>query len=122
MRKHVQAWVTTLMLVTASAGMAGPQGKVTGNAEVDARQVDLHITSRPLGDALSAFGQQSGLHVVLFSELGAGLTAPEINGKFTAAQALERLLRSSGLRYKFIDAQTVAVLGPNADLGAVAER
>lgn len=105
----VRSWTGALILMSGSGEIAVAQAEASPVAE----HVTLHIASEAMGDALNEFGQQSGLHVVLFSALGAGLVAPKLEGKFTAGEALGRLLANSGLHYKFIDSSTVAVLGKN---------
>jgi outer membrane receptor protein involved in Fe transport len=71
--------------------------------------VMLHIGAAPIGDALNEFAKQSGLQVVLYSELAQGLTAPALEGTFTPRDALDRLLARTNLAYEFINPRTVAV-------------
>ena len=78
--------VAALML-SAANGMA---------AEVE-RIFD--IRSPDLSRALLAFSQQSDLVVVAASEVVANLPAPAVTGTMTPAQAMERLLRGSGLQH-----------------------
>src|SRR5262245_29182928 len=70
------------------------------------------IAPQSLADALTLFGQQSGLQVTLDADIVAGLTTPGVTGSFTAEEALRRLLASTGLTWRFTDADTVALSKP----------
>jgi outer membrane receptor protein involved in Fe transport len=70
------------------------------------------IAPQPLADALTLFGQQSGLQVTLDAGIVAGLTTPGVDGSFTAEEALRRLLAGTGLTWRFTDANTVALAKP----------
>src|SRR5690349_12608675 len=63
----------------------------------------LDIKHQALGDALNEFARQSGLQIVLYSEVGAGISAPELLGNFTATSALEKMLDGTPLDYEFIN-------------------
>ena len=71
--------------------------------------VTLDIRSQPIGDALNEFGRQSGIQILLYSEVANGLTGPALVGAFTADEALMRLLANTGLTYSRINERTVAV-------------
>ncbi len=71
----------------------------------------LSLPAQPLRDALNSLASQTGLQVIYTAEeVTAELSAPRLEGKFTATEALEALLRGSGLKYEFLNAQTVAVV------------
>lgn len=87
-----------------------------GLAETPAQQaIHLRIPSQPIGEALNAFAEQSGLQLLFRSELGEGVTAPAVQGVLSAQQALELLLAQSGLKYEFINPHTVTVRSAEAD-------
>src|SRR5882762_5603244 len=71
--------------------------------------VTLHIAAQSVGDALSEFAKQSGLQVVLYTEVAQGLVAPALEGTFTSLEALGRILAGTNLEYEFINPHTVAV-------------
>lgn len=71
--------------------------------------VTLDIRSQPIGDALNEFGQQSGIQILLYSEVANDLTGPALVGAFTADEALMRLLSNTGLTYSRINERTVAI-------------
>ena len=74
-----------------------------------AARFDLKIGSQPLEQALQEFARQSGLQILFFSQVTAGLRAPALAGEFTLQGALDRLLGGSGLSYRVINADTVAI-------------
>jgi len=81
--------------------------------------VQLAVAAQPIAAALNDFARQSGLHVVIGSEIAKGVRSAAVEGMFTPEAALERLLANTGLRYEYLDAQTVAVLGrerPSAEV------
>ena len=93
-------WLSALVALTAASSAMG---------QAPASTVTLDISAQPLGDALSAFAQRTGLQVVFYTEVGEGLKAPHIAGTFTTAEALKRLLQNSGLKAEFINEKTVTI-------------
>ncbi len=77
--------------------------------ETPARKMVFNIAEQPLGDALRRFGEQTGLQVVLYSQIGRGLKAPRVAGDLTPRVALDRLLANTGLKYEYLNASTVAI-------------
>jgi len=77
--------------------------------EAFGRKLALNIPTQALDGALRALGEQSGLTVVVQSDL-AGEFAPELKGSFTPSDALNKLLAHTGLRFEYLDAKTIAVL------------
>lgn len=85
-------------------------------AQDRAQAVRFDIAAQPVGPALNEFGKQTGLHVVVDSDLASGMKSPGVRGEFSPDAALSRLLADTGLRYRFVDEDTVAVLGPEVGL------
>ena len=48
------------------------------------------------------------------SELVARLRSPEVKGSLTAAEALQRLLSNTGLRFEFVNPHTITNVGAKA--------
>jgi outer membrane receptor protein involved in Fe transport len=69
----------------------------------------FRISSQTLADALIRFSEQSGLQIVYDQEQLEGKRAPQVNGAMSAATALDKLLAGSGLRWSYVNPQTVAV-------------
>lgn len=61
--------------------------------------------AQPLAQALSAFSRTTGQSVVYTVELP-GVPAPALNGRYSAEQALQQLLGTTGLAWRRVDART----------------
>jgi len=94
-------WLGTLMFAAVMTHRPAISGSV--------HLLSLNIPSQPLGDALNEFARQSGIHVVVYSALSQGITAPGLTGDYTPDQALDMLLARSGLRYEYLGKSTVAI-------------
>ncbi|MBD1552516.1 TonB-dependent siderophore receptor [Pseudomonas typographi] len=87
---------------------------------VHAAPVDLNLPAQPLGDALHALGQASGLEVVYSQAAVAGKVAPAISGPMEPAAALQRLLAGNGLVGSVRgNTVTVAGAGPASSDGSI---
>jgi iron complex outermembrane receptor protein len=58
------------------------------------------IPAGSLADALNSFAEQSGVQILYDSGLTQGRSSPGLRGNFAIAEALSRLLASSGLTYR----------------------
>ncbi|MDH0893027.1 MULTISPECIES: TonB-dependent siderophore receptor [unclassified Pseudomonas] len=88
---------TALCLALASAGpLAHAQPPAQAVEANQARHYD--IAPGPLGQALTRFGEQSGLRLIVPSELLQGLNSPGLQGEHEPGAGLDRLLQGSGLR------------------------
>lgn len=74
-----------------------------------AQPVGFAIPAQPLGDALVAFGRQSGWQVAVDPALVAGRSAPAVSGALSPETALARLLDGSGLIWRRTAAASVVV-------------
>ncbi len=63
----------------------------------------IHIQAQPLASALSQLGQQTSLQVFFNPQLVAGKQAPAVDGNLSPEEALNVLLRGSGLDYDLQD-------------------
>src|SRR5262245_14111308 len=63
------------------------------------RVITLNIKGQPIGDALSELARQSGLQIVLYTEVGRGVSGPRLIGRYTAQGALDKLLDGTSLGY-----------------------
>lgn len=68
-----------------------------------------NIAAGQLGDALNQLAIQSHLHIVYAPELVQGKTTLAVNGRLTWHQALEKLLAGSGLEWRLVDHNLVAI-------------
>ncbi len=88
-------------LLSAGAAAASPQQE---------KPISIDIASQPIEEALNEFGRQVNLHVVLYSDVARGVNSRPVSGMLTPQEALEKLLKDSGLRYEYLDARTVAIM------------
>jgi hypothetical protein len=70
---------------------------------------NVQIEVQPLGSALTLLATQTGIQIVYAADLVQGLVAPRLQGAMTPEEALSLVLAHTGLRYEFIDAQTVTI-------------
>jgi iron complex outermembrane recepter protein len=93
---HVRAarWLAGAGLAAISAAAAQAQ---------PAAQADYALPAQELAHSLREVALASGVSVLISGELAAGRQAPALRGRFTAREAVERLIEGSGL--------TVAIVG-----------
>jgi hypothetical protein len=72
-------------------------GGLSFSAKVMADPVAVELPSQPLAGALREFARQTGIQVAIPSDLTEGKTSAAVKGKFEPADALDRLLKGSGL-------------------------
>lgn len=104
-------------LIALLAGTA--MGLTPGTAM--AIQQDSYVFNMPrqdLADALRSVAAQAGIELYAPSEALAGRTAPALRGRLTAREAIERLLKGTGLPVRF-EARSVIIGGrPTAETPA----
>lgn len=105
------------LLAVASAGSAFAQ---TQNAAVqndsdqnsaitEQTRQEFNIAAQPVSQALRAYAQQSGDQIVFYSDIGKGRESAPVEGSFTRQEALRRLLENTGLKYRRVNAKTIAI-------------
>src|SRR5687768_13203006 len=72
-------------------------------------ELSRDIAAQPLAQALSEFATQTGLQLVYVSEIAATYTSGSAPRGLAAADALERLLTGTGLRFEFLNSRTVRI-------------
>ncbi len=77
-----------------------------GQAE---RLYEVSIPAQPLGSALQVLARQVELQVVFFSGAAEGLEAPALAGRYSRGEALEAILAGTGLRYVFLNENSVGI-------------
>lgn len=78
--------------------------------DLDTPALRFEIPPGPLGPALDAFGEITGLDVQVTEDGGRQLDSPGVSGPFTPHQALERLLDGTGVTFRFTGAQQVTLV------------
>jgi iron complex outermembrane receptor protein len=72
-------------------------------------ELSRDIASQPLAQALSEFATQTGLQLVYVSGIAATQTSRRAPRGLPAADALQRLLAGTGLRFEFLNDRTVRI-------------
>ncbi|MGE4334821.1 MAG: TonB-dependent siderophore receptor [Pigmentiphaga sp.] len=110
---HWRGAVLSAALATLGA-VAVPHGAALAQSSA------ISIPAQPLAQALQALARQTGLELIVRPELVAGRTAPAVVGELTTAQALDSLLRDTGLTYR-LDGQAIIVQAAGSAAGPVAQ-
>jgi iron complex outermembrane recepter protein len=100
------AMLTLIVALAAAAGAAEVETVVASRAEA-AR--DFSIAAQPLSEALRVYAEQSGDQIVFYSDLGKGRESQPVEGRYTPHEALQILLRNTGLKHQRLNARTVAI-------------
>jgi len=117
MRPSAMAIGITLALVMGGVDVRA-QNAGSQQAQAGARTATYNIPAQPLSSALTAFGRQSGLQIVVDPASVEGKSSPGVAGTLTADQALTRLMVGTGTPYRFTSANSVTV-GAAAQSGAM---
>src|SRR5262249_12017270 len=62
--------------------------------------VEVNLPAQGLGESLKALGRQTPLQLFFTPDLVAGKSAPAVRGRMTPQQALDAILKGSGLDYR----------------------
>ena len=99
-----------LLLLGLVLFAVAPSTVLIAHADQDTQTMTrFDIPAGPLTETLNRFAAQSGLLIVGNAELTRGKQSEGLRGSYTFEQALERLLESSGLAYRFDNERTVTV-------------
>src|SRR5262245_31857248 len=85
-----------LLGVGCVGGQAVIPSAIAAPAAADARAQTFHIDAQPLGSALREFAAQARIQLLFSESDAAGRETSGLNGAFSAAEALQRLLAGSG--------------------------
>jgi len=102
------------MALGALLGVALPVVTPTAMAQVPAEARTYAIASQSLGSALNRLAETAGLQVLVPPALVRGKTAPALNGRYTAEQALRALLAGSGLDYRATSSGVITIVAKEA--------
>ncbi|MCG2842086.1 TonB-dependent receptor [Sandaracinobacter sp. RS1-74] len=90
-----------LLLATALIGVVAAPGAAMAQASADQSAArGFNIPAQSLNDALTDFGQQSGLQVSVDAAQIRGLSSPGAVGSLAPAQALSQLLTGTGFTFR----------------------
>lgn len=113
--KH-RVWVGALLtttalmvaMLTALPSARADQGTLQV-AQATSTPRSFNIPAEPLSDALTVFGQQSGLQVSVDAALIRGINAPAVTGTMTSEQALGRPLTGTSFTYRIAGGNVVTL-------------
>ncbi|HBT67012.1 MAG TPA: TonB-dependent receptor, partial [Agrobacterium sp.] len=71
------------------------------------QRIAINLPAGNMASALNRLASQSGLQMVYDASVARGLKSAPVSGTMTPAEALERLLSGTGIRYQFIGEKTV---------------
>lgn len=109
-----RAAIAALMMTT---GMVVATMAVPAHAQEAARTFD--ISAQPLANALTAFGQQSGLQVSAQGPLVEGRTSSAVRGTMPPLQALSQMLAGTGLTFRIVGSTVTLAAAPVSSDGAI---
>ncbi|MGH8474265.1 MAG: secretin and TonB N-terminal domain-containing protein, partial [Methylococcales bacterium] len=90
-------------------------------AEAQGAAQSYDIPAGPLASALNRLAETAGLQLVYDTDLTESLSSHGLNGNYTWEQALDRLLRGSGLSYRIAENGAVSIEKPPAKVNRTDE-
>ena len=105
-------------LVAALLATTVVGGGVAASTVAQAQQA-YTVPAGPLNRALATFGSQSGTQISYDATIVRGKSSQGVSAAATRQQAIDQLLRGTGLRYSFTDSTSVVVSAPSAGGGNI---
>lgn len=85
-------------------------------AWADDKPTSEDIEPQPLNEALREFADRSGLQVVYRTQLASGIETGGTDAPVDEREALDQLLASTGLAYRFINDRTISIQAVDAEV------
>jgi len=98
----------TYALLTVGVALMGSVPSHAVAADLDSRYA-FAIPSQSVSAALLTFSEQAKIQVMTASADLAGITSPGVSGDHTAREALDALLAGTGLKFRSVTADAVAI-------------
>ena len=86
---------SAILAASLFALLPGAAAQAAETTQAQAQRIDFRISSQSLVDAIELFSAQSGYQVIYDANQVAGMTAPAVQGEYTAEQALRTLTGNS---------------------------
>src|ERR1700722_20217680 len=96
--------------IAAAAACLSIVGVATADQAAAAIKKFTDIPAQELGSALQVLAQDRDFQVVYLSDAVDKLKTSGAVGEFTADEALKKLLKGTGLSYRYLDEKTITVL------------
>lgn len=113
--KRLRRAALAALMLTSSLGVVG----VAAPAQAQEAARDFNIPAQPLANAITAFGQQSGLQVSAQAPLVEGRTSSAVRGALPPLQALSQLLTGTGLSFRVVGSTVTLEPAPQASGSAI---
>jgi hypothetical protein len=87
----------------------------SAHAQAPTNAYKLHIERQPLVRLLNEFSKQTGLQVIGMIDAGSSagtVEAGSLIGQYTAEAALNELRSATGLAFRIVNGNTIAVMSP----------
>jgi outer membrane receptor protein involved in Fe transport len=98
-KRSTRRTIQSALLLGASATfMVSGAGAAAAQARVNENRTQIDIPAQPLGSALRAFGVETDSQVMFSKEVVEGRTNRAVKGNYSAAEALDELLKGTTLR------------------------
>ncbi|WAC25732.1 TonB-dependent siderophore receptor [Ancylobacter sp. SL191] len=108
--------VASGVLTVGMSGGASAQGQ-TATAPAPAR-LAFDIPAQDLNGAILSFAQKAGVRVFFDTQRLGGRRSSAVQGSFSTNEALDRLLKGTGLTYRFTAPNRVTIVDPTANTAA----
>jgi len=109
--KRGQEFIKTAGLLIPVVLFAAGQNSYAGDGAPD-KAMQFNIPAQSLSSALTRFSADTRLQVLYEGDVADKLQAPALNGTYTPAQALEKLLGGSGLKSRYTNDKTITIEAP----------
>jgi len=86
------------------------------HAQATEGETRFEISPQPLGNALDEFSRQANLDVIMRAETVEGKSASPIRGSMTIEEALEGMLRGTGLNYELGDRSIIIIRSGSSEI------
>ena len=106
-----QRFIKTVGLLVSAVLLGAGQSTYADNA-ASTQAMQFNIPAQSLSSALTRFSADTRLQVLYEGDVADKLQAPALNGTYTPAQALEKLLGGTGLKYRYTNDKTITIEAP----------
>lgn len=104
------------MLLTTALPVGAALAQAPAATSQRAAQAQYSIPAGNLAHVINRFADVSGLQIVSGAETMRGRKSDGISGAFSQREALDRLLRGTGLSYRYLNRRTVTIYDSRANL------
>ena len=96
-------------LAISTMGITAP---AVAQSETTEPSIDIDMAAQSLQEAINLIASRSGVQIALYSDDAEGIFAPALQGDYTVEQALDTVLKGTGLVYERVNARTIAIAPP----------